>query len=250
MPVVEDAILAGRLHLRQPARGHRAGTDAVLLAAALDLRDGQLVDAGAGVGAVGLAMAQRQPGLAVVLVERDPLSARLAGENVQRNGLDARVRVVQTDLLQARTRRAAGLPDAMADAIVTNQPWLASESARVSPDDRRAAAHAFPDASPGLDGWMRAVAALLRPGGRFALIHRADHLAAALAACEGRFGALALLPVHPRAAQDAHRIILRGVKGSRAPLRLLPPLILHEAAGGFTPLAEALHQGLSLLPEA
>ena len=97
---------------------------------------------------------------------------------------------------------------------------------------------------------MRAVAALLRPGGRFALIHRADHLGAALAACAGRFGAVSVLPVHPRGSEAAHRVILRGFKGSRAPLRLLPPFVLHEEGGGFTRLAQALHQGEALLPEA
>ena len=95
---------------------------------------------------------------------------------------------------------------------------------------------------------MRAVAALTRPGGRLALIHRADHLGEALGACEGRFGALSVLPIHPRAGEAAHRIILRGIKGSRAPLRILPGLMLHEGAG-FTPLVEALHRGEAALGE-
>ena len=249
-PIVEDALLGGRLRLRQPARGHRAGTDAVLLAAALDPREGCLMDAGAGVGTAGLAIARRQPALVTVLVEQDPLSADLAIDNARANGLDGRVSVVRADLLQASARRAAGLADGMADALVSNPPWQAPAAGRVSPDARRAAAHAFAEGSVGLEGWMRAVAALLRPGGRFALIHRADHLPALLAACEGRFGALSLLPIQPRAAQEAHRVILRGIKGSRAPFRLLTALVLHEEAGGFTPLAEALHQGEALLPEA
>jgi tRNA1(Val) A37 N6-methylase TrmN6 len=87
--------------------------------------------------------------------------------------------------------------------------------------------------------------ALLAPDGDFVLIHRADALAALLAAVEGKLGALTLLPVHPMADKPATRLILRGRKGSRAPLTLAPPLILH-AGGRFTPRAEALHRGAAL----
>ena len=245
---VEDAILGGRLRLRQPARGHRAGTDAVLLAAAIGLAEGVLVDAGAGVGAIGLAAALRSPALRVTLIERDPLTARLARANVALNGLEDRAQVVEADLTEARARRARGLTDGFADMVATNPPWLAPGAARVSPDPRRAAAHAHEEGGGGLEAWMRALAALTRPGGRLALIHRADHLGEVLGACGGRFGALSVLPIHPRVGEPAHRIILRGVKGSRAPLRILPGLMLHEGAG-FTPLVEALHRGEAVLVE-
>ena len=246
--IVVDAILGGRLRLRQPARGHRAGTDAVLLAAAVGLAEGVLCDAGAGVGSVGLAAALTRPALRVTLIERDPLAATLARANAALNGLEDRARVIEADLTKASARRAAGLEDGFADCLATNPPWLAPTRARVSPDARRAAAHAHEEGGGGLEAWMRAAAALTRPGGRLALIHRADHLAEVLRACEGRFGALSVLAVHPRAGEPAHRIIIRGVKGSRAPLRLLPPLILHEG-DGFTPLAEALHRGEAVLGE-
>ena len=81
-----------------------------------------------------------------------------------------------------------------------------------------------------------------------ALIHRADHLGEVLGACQGRFGALSVLPIHPRASEYAHRIIVRGIKGSRAPLRILPGLMLHDGAG-FAPLVEALHRGEAVLGE-
>src|ERR1700680_661082 len=68
----EDAVLGGRLRLRQPLRGHRVGHDAILLAAATAARAGEhAVDLGAGVGAAGLALALRVAGLKVKLVEID-----------------------------------------------------------------------------------------------------------------------------------------------------------------------------------
>ena len=88
-----------------------------------------------------------------------------------------------------------------------------------------------------------AAAALLAPGGTLVMIHRPDALPALLAACEGRLGAVAVRPVLPREGEDAVRILLGGVKGSRAPLRLGPPFVLHAPGGGFTPEAEAVHRG-------
>ena len=84
----DDAILGGRLRLVQQRRGHRIGHDAVLLAAATGARSGDhVVDLGAGVGAAGLALAVRVPGVTVTLVERDPALAALSTENIERNGL-------------------------------------------------------------------------------------------------------------------------------------------------------------------
>jgi tRNA1(Val) A37 N6-methylase TrmN6 len=244
-----DALLDGRLVLRQPARGHRAGTDAVLLAAAAPAGAGDLVDAGAGVGTAGLAVALRDPGARARLVERDPELARFALANVAGNDLCDRVAVVVADFLKPADRRRAGLADSSADCVLCNPPFYEAGSVRVSPDAGRAAAHVAPagagDGAP--EPWLRAVAAVLRPGGTVILIHRAAALDAVLAACRGRFGALAVLPIHPRAGAGASRVLLRGTKGSRAPLRLLPGLVLHAGTGAFTAQAEAIHRGRALI---
>ncbi|WP_400769117.1 tRNA1(Val) (adenine(37)-N6)-methyltransferase [Methylosinus sporium] len=241
-----DAFLGGKLRLLQPSRGHRVGTDAILLAAAAPRElGGLLLDIGAGVGAVGLIAALRAPRATIGLVEIDALSASLARENVAANGLAERARVFECDMRSAAARRAAGLEGANADLILTNPPYLTPGRARVSPDPRRALAHV---SAGGLEPWLRACVALLRPGGALVMIHRADALPDCLASIGARLGGLAILPIAPRAGQAATRILLRGVKGSKAPLALYPPLVLHGADGGFTPEADALHRGDGELP--
>src|SRR5262252_4620029 len=90
--LTDDAALGGLLMLRQPARGHRFGHDAILLAAATQAAAGEVaVELGAGVGAAGLALARRVPGLEVRLVEIDPALAALGRENAARNGFGDRV---------------------------------------------------------------------------------------------------------------------------------------------------------------
>ena len=79
LDLTEDAFLGGQLRLRQLKSGHRAGHDAVLLAAATSARSGDRVaDLGAGVGVAGLAVARRVAGIDLVLVEIDAVLADLA----------------------------------------------------------------------------------------------------------------------------------------------------------------------------
>lgn len=241
-----DGFMNGRVLLRQGRGGHRAGTDAALLAAATPAEQkGLILDAGAGAGAVGLMSAARAGGACVGLIEIEPSACALARGNIALNGLLDRAVVYEADLLTAASRRAAGLANESAALILTNPPFLNATRARTTPDKKKALAHV---ALAPLAEWARACIALLAPGGAFVMIHRADALAECLAAVEGRLGAVAVLPALPRAGAPATRILLRGVKGSKAPLGLLAPLVLHEADRRFTPAAEAIHKGEASLP--
>ena len=243
--LTEDLWLGGRLALIQPKRGHRVGTDAALLvAAADDAPQGRIVDVGAGVGAVGLALAKSSALACIDLVEIDPELAEFAERNAARNGLQARIRVLRLDALNSRERRDAGLIES-ANWVVTNPPFFDAAAVRASPHEGRARAHVL--AGAGLVDWIRASLAMLAPGGRFVMIHRPEALAVILAAIGGRLGALALLPVHPAKGASAHRLLVCGVKGSKAPLRLAPPLVLHGADGRLTPEADAIHRGERLI---
>ncbi len=173
----------------------------------------------------------------MVLAEVDPATVALARANIAANGLEGRARAVEVDILKPAARRAAGLADGAATLVLTNPPFHAPGAARASPDADRARAH-MGQAGP----WMKAALALLAPGGRFLMIHRPDALADILDAAEGRLGALRLKPVLPRAGAPAVRLLVAGVKASRAPLAILPQLVLHEG-DAFAPEAEAIHKG-------
>lgn len=244
---VEDALLGGTLRLRQPARGHRAGTDAVLLAAAAPVEGAAtIVDLGAGVGTVGLILAARHPRSQVVLVERDPALAAIAGSNAGLNGLEARVRCICADITApARDLAEAGLAERMADLVVSNPPFLEGGRARSSPLASREAAHVMPSRT-GLAAWVKAARRLLRPRGRLVMIHRADALPAMLDALRTGFGGVMIRPVHPHADQPAIRVIVSAIAQAKAPAGLLPGLVLHGPDGRFTPEAEAIHRGAPL----
>jgi len=246
-----ELLLGGRMRLRQFRSGHRAGTDAVLLAAAAPRVEGLIVDVGAGSGAVGIAAALRSPRAHLELLEIDAANCALAQENLEANGLAARARAIVLDVLTPRARRESGVADGRAELALTNPPFHEPGRVRSSPDPARSRAHVFAGADEDpLASWMRAVVALTAPGGHVVTLYRADRLDALLRACAGRLGALSVLPIHPRADAPAIRVVVAGRKGSRAPMRLRPGLVLHREDGAFTDLAEALHRGEAVLGEA
>ena len=241
--ITEDAVLGGRLILRQPRRGHRVGHDAILLAAATDARSGDFtVELGAGIGAAGLALARRVAGLRVMLVEIDHALAALARENAERNGLGDRVHAAALDVTgDAQQFAAAKIGLGSANHVLMNPPFNDPARQNLSPDAGRRRAHA--GSADTLIQWVKRAAWLLGPAGTLTLIWRADGLADVLAALSDEFGGIAVLPIHPRPNAAAIRILVRAVKGSRAPLTLVPGLTLNDANGKPGTEAEAILRG-------
>ena len=238
--ITDDAVLGGRLRLLQPRRGHRFGHDAILLAAATAARAGEhAVDLGAGVGAAGLALAQRVPGLAVTLVEIDQDLAALAAENAHRNGLTDRVSAVALDVAgPARAFAAAGLEPGCAARVLMNPPFNDPKRAQSSPDPRRRLAHAA--AREAIAAWVDTAARLLAPGGVLTLIWRADGLDDVEAALAGKLALDAILPIRPRPSAEPIRVIVRAVKDAPGRGVVLPALDLNDDAGRPTDAAEAV----------
>lgn len=249
--VTEDAVLGGRLRLEQPKRGHRVGHDAILLAASCPARAGEhAVDLGAGVGAAGLALAIRVDGAGVTLIEVDARLAALATKNVQLNGLAARVSVAVLDATApARAFAAVGLAPESIARVLMNPPFNDPARHRASPDRQRRLAHLSAHAGSGgmLATWVKSAARLLRPRGTLSMIWRADGLADVLRALGPTFGDVTVLPVHAKAGEAAIRILVRAAKASRAPLALLPGLVLNDRSGRPTVEAQSvLREGAAL----
>jgi tRNA1(Val) A37 N6-methylase TrmN6 len=244
--VSDDAVLGGRLMLRQPKRGHRVGHDAVLLAAAVHPRRGELiVDLGAGVGAAGLAVAQRCDGASVALLEIAPALVALAEHNIAANGLAGRVRAICLDCAaSAAAFTAAGLPAGSAAQVMMNPPFNPPRHQASADGGRRLAHNASPRT---LEVWLRAAVRLLKPAGTLTAIWRADGLDALLAGLAGRFGGVTVLPIHSRPDAAAIRVVIGAVKGSRAPLRILPGLCLNDSAGKPSAASDAVLRGADTL---
>jgi tRNA1(Val) A37 N6-methylase TrmN6 len=244
----EDAFLGGQLRLRQPRSGHRAGHDAMLLAAATPARSGdRVVDLGAGVGAAGLAVAKRVAGVKLSLVEIDAALADLARGNAASNAIAAEVIVLDVTSA-AGAFAAAGLTLDSVDVVLMNPPFNDPARHRASPDKAREIAHLATAAT--LEGWIHAGRRILKSGGVLSLIWRADGLAEVLAALGRGFGSLEILPVHADAATPAIRMLIRAIKGGRAPTRMLPALLLNDESGVPNKQVREVLAGKGILPLA
>jgi tRNA1(Val) A37 N6-methylase TrmN6 len=238
----DDAVLGGRLTLRQPLSGHRVGHDAILLAAATGGRSGELaVDLGAGVGAAGLALAARVAGLKVTLVEIDAALSGLAADNARLNRLDDRVRAVTCDAEDVSALAAAGLSAGSADRVLMNPPFHDARRHNVSPDAGRRLAYTGDLGL--LARWIASAAFLLKPHGVLTLIWRADEADDVLRILAAEFGDFVVLEVAPREGAPAVRVLAHAVKGGSGQPAYRPALILNDTQGRPSTAAEAVLRG-------
>jgi tRNA1(Val) A37 N6-methylase TrmN6 len=227
--LTEDAFLGGQLRVKQLKTGHRAGHDAVLLAAATAARPGDRVaDLGAGAGVAGLAVARRVAGIDLVLVEIDAALAGLARANAEANAIQADVIVIDVEA-DAAAFAAAGLTPDSIDAVLMNPPFNDAARHRASPDVARGIAHMATATT--LSKWIHATRRMLKSKGVLTLIWRADGIADVLAELNHGFGSVQILPVHGEPRGPANRILVRAIKGGRAPTQLHAALLLNEESG-------------------
>ena len=229
-----ERFLGGRVVARQPEKGFRAGLDAVMLAAAVP-EGATALELGAGAGTASLCLAARQKNIVITGLEIDPGLAKLANENAAANGMTDRVRFASANIfaLPLEFKRAY-------DCVFLNPPFHGEGHAPPDPERERALMDegALPD-------WLGAGMKRVVSGGSLTAILRADRLNEALAALP--LTGISVLPLWPKAGEAARRAVIQVRKGSGAPFRLLPGLILHGATGAYTPEADAILRGESPL---
>jgi tRNA1(Val) A37 N6-methylase TrmN6 len=243
----EDAFIGGRITVSQPQKGFRAGLDSVLLGAAVRAEATTLCDLGAGVGTAALVALAHNPGLHATLVELQPELSALSSANLERNGFAARGIVIACDVTApGPVRLSSGLKPNCYDSVIANPPYFEAGGGTPAPDSGRAKARHMP--KDAIEVWLRAAAGLAAADGEAVVIYPAAGLADVLAAFGSRFGAITILPLAPHPEAAATRVLVRGRKGSRAPLQLLATRPVHAAPGGErTTLFEAILRGSARL---
>ena len=237
-----DEFLGGRLEISQYHDGHRSGTDAVLLAASINLESGQkALELGCGAGVASLCLASRVSKATVHGVDIDPSLVELARSNAQRNALtDSCFHVQDIHEPFSKWELLGGY-----DHVFANPPFYRPGSSHQPPDSAKQMAHIA--RSDTLKIWVKRSVSLVKAKGCVTFIHRVDALPDLLAEMGGKLGGLEVLPLSPKAGQPAKRLIVRGWRDSKSPLKLLAPLVLHENDGGYrSPVEDILRHGATL----
>lgn len=198
----------------------RLGTDSVLLADFVNIgarRRG--IDLGCGSGILPLLLLTRSTALHMTGLELNPEAARVARENIAANALDDRCDIVVGDIRRCRDEFKTG----QFDLIVSNPPYFAAGSGKLSPNADKAAARG--EVLCTLEDVCRAAAFLCRTGGAFCLVHRAERLADVICLLrENGFEAKRLRTVAHKPCKEPSLVLIEARRGAGSGLKIMPPL--------------------------
>jgi tRNA1(Val) A37 N6-methylase TrmN6 len=181
------------------------------------------------------------------LVEIDEVLAGLARGNAAANAIAADV--IALDVTSAAdVFAAAGLAPDSADVVLMNPPFNDPARHRASPDKARETAHISTAAT--LEKWIHAARRILKSGGALILIWRADGLVEVLSALGRGFGSLEILPVHGEAKTPAIRVLIRAIKGGKAPVQMHAALMLNDESAVPNKQVQDILAGKGVLPLA
>ena len=223
-----DDFLGGKLKVKQPKQGYRAGIDPVLLAASINAHMGEnILDLGCGVGVASLCLAYRIAGLNIYGVEIQSDYAALASENAKLNSID--LNVVNADI----AKLPASLRQLQFDHVIANPPYFEKMASKSSFNRGRDISRIL---NTPLVDWASVMAQRLKQKGWAHLIYRVDQFDTLFPLLTSRFGSFVLTPIVPRATREAELMIIHMRKSGRAALRLESPLCLHK---GLEHIADA-----------
>jgi tRNA1Val (adenine37-N6)-methyltransferase len=243
----DDSFLSGAISLRQPCDGYRVGTDAVMLAATINppnnspnnsqKKEPRMLDMGAGVGGVCLAIRTRLLRGHITAIEKDEFCAELLAHNIAQNNLSTAIRPVAGDVTNMPAMLRASF-----DAVFANPPF--HHASDKNPRFRRRSLAHNGDGETSLSDWVRAGLWALRDKGRLSFIVRADRTDEVMIALrDGGAGEILLYPLWSYATSPAVRMVITARKGVKGAMALLPGLVLHRPSGALTPATQKVMKG-------
>lgn len=229
-------LLDGKVVARQPDAGFRSGLDAVLLGAAIDTKPEHVgMEFGCGTGAAMLVAAFHNKISRFQGFDKEPQLVGLANENIQLNGWSGRVTAFLADV---------GNPGHLGQIhqVFFNPPYFDDARKIIPPKEQKRSSYLSGEVP--LETWIRLANQILTPKGRMTLVHRADRLGDILTLSKKWFGDVVIKPVSPYTDQPAKRVLISGKKGTNGPMKILPPLVLHDGSDRkYTDEAEAVLRG-------
>ncbi|MDO4732868.1 MAG: tRNA1(Val) (adenine(37)-N6)-methyltransferase [Bacillota bacterium] len=213
--------------------------DAILLADFVKLQKRErLIDLGTGTAVIPLLLAAKEPKCRIQALELMPAMAAMARRSVILNGLNEQIQVQEGDIRQA----AELYGRAAFDVAVSNPPYYKVGAGKVSSDPLRAAARSESFCS--LSELLDTAAALLKPLGRFYVVHRAERLEELLVSAEKRrLHCCRLRMVHPRAEKEANLLLAQFSLGRRGQLHVEAPLMVYQAENIYSDEMKLIYMG-------
>lgn len=226
---IDDLQYKG-LRLIQKTDGFCFGIDAVLLSYFAQVsKGGSVIDLGTGTGIIAVLLAAKKSPGKVIGLEIQPEIAEMAARSIALNGLGERVSIVQGDI-----RDAVGMFGASSfDAVTANPPYMTKGGGLLNPEDSKAISRH--EILCTLNDVVSTAGKLLRPGGKFSMVHRPQRLADII--CTMRDSSIEpkqLRFVHPSPGREPNLILICGTKNGNPELRVQEPLCVYDSSGGYS----------------
>lgn len=206
------------------------GMDAVLLAGFSHVKEGEVVlDLGTGTGIIPILLEARTEGKHFTGLEIQPEMAEMAGRSVAYNHLEEKISIVTGDIREASQLFGA----ASFDVVTSNPPYMNDAHGLKNPDLPKAIARH--EVLCTLDDVVREAARLLRPGGRFYMVHRPHRLIEIVTALTSyKLEPKRMKLVHPYVEKEANMVLIEAVRGGKSMIKVEAPIIVYKEPGVYT----------------
>ena len=206
------------------------GMDAVLLCAFSKVeKDDLVLDLCSGNGVIPILLKGRTEGKHFTGLEIQDVNIDLAKRSVEYNHLEAEVEIIHGDVKEA-SKIFGG---ASFDVVTCNPPYMNENHGIKNPESHKAIARH--EILCTLEDVIRETAKVLKPSGRFYMIHRPHRLTEIIELMKKyKIEPKRLRFVHPFIDKEANMVLVEGVRGARPMVRLDPPLIIYEKPGEYT----------------
>lgn len=206
------------------------GMDAVLLSGFVHVKPGEkALDLGTGTGIIPILLKAKTKGEHFTGLEIQEASADMARRSVLYNHLEDQISIVQGDIKEAHTLFDA----ASFDVITSNPPYMTGNHGLVNPDMPKAIARH--EILCTLDDVIGQASKLLRPGGRFYMVHRPFRMAEIMTKMTAhRLEPKRMRLVYPFADKEPNMVLIEGLKGGKPRITVEKPLIVYKEPGVYT----------------
>lgn len=213
------------------------GIDAVLLSAFAEVRKNEsVIDLCTGTGILPLLLSAKTPAKHIDALELQPESANMAARSVQWNQLDEQINIYEGDVCSASSQLGRG----KYHVVTVNPPYMNDKHGLTNPNIPLAIARH--EIRCNLEDVIRESSLLLRPKGRFYMVHRPFRLADIIVLMrQYHLEPKKLRLVHPFADREPNMVLIEGVRDGKPMIKVQPPLIVYDAPGRYTDEVKSMY---------
>ena len=225
-----DDLQRNGYQIIQKKDGFCFGMDAVLLSGFAAMKPGEkAIDLGTGTGISPILLEAKYEGEHYTGLEIQDEVAEMAARSVALNHLEEKVSIVKGDIKEASRLFGA----ASFDVVTSNPPYRNDAHGLKNPDLPKAIARH--EVLCTLDDVAREAAKLLRPGGRFYMVHRPHRLIEIITALtKYKLEPKRMKMVHPFVDKEANMVLIEAVRGGKSMIKVEAPIVVYREPGVYT----------------